>query len=95
MAQPRPRSTASQDTGAATIRSSRPRHLSEASGSESSAASPALGLQQQLGDAFNAPSTADDGHRWSPKATILVSGGAAAGLWLAIAAGVWAIARIF
>jgi hypothetical protein len=36
---------------------------------------------------------AQHGRRWSPRATLLLSGGAALTLWLAIAAGAWAISR--
>jgi hypothetical protein len=57
--------------------------------------SPALGLQSRLGDAFAAQPDADAGRRWSPRATLLFSGGLALIFWLVLAAGAWAISRAF
>jgi hypothetical protein len=94
MAQPRPKSVGPQHAPARTGRPARPEYLGEASGAEPGAASPALKLQSQLDSAFTKPSK-DAGARWSPRATILVSGVAAMALWLALVAGAWALSRAF
>jgi hypothetical protein len=95
MAQARQKSAGPQDARVRASRPPRSEYLSEASGVEASSLSPALGLQSRLGDAFTAQSGASKGRRWSPRATILLSSGVALTLWLAIAAGVWAISRAF
>ena len=94
MAQPRPKSVGPQHAPARPSRPARPNYLSEASGAEPGAASPALELQSQLDSAFTEPSE-DAGRRWSPRAMILLSGGASVALWLAMVAGVWALSRAF
>lgn len=91
MAQVRQKSAAPQDAPLRASRSSRPEYLSQASGDEVGAASPALGLQNRLGDAFAVQPDADDDRRWSPRTTILLSGGIAFTLWLALAGAVWAL----
>ncbi|HTX51223.1 MAG TPA: hypothetical protein VME40_17750 [Caulobacteraceae bacterium] len=95
MAQPRPNAVRPEASPVRAGRATRPQYLNEANGDEIGAASPALELQSQLGDAFTEQSTPDDGRRWSPRATILLGGGGALTLWLAILAGAWAIFRGF
>jgi hypothetical protein len=94
MAQPRPKSVGPLDAPARAGRRARPEYLGEASGAELGAASPALKLQSQLDSAFAEPSK-DAGARWSPRATLLLAGGAAMTLWLALVASAWALSRAF
>ena len=61
--------------------------LGLADGATAEISSPALALQQRLLDQLNAEAEADadDGRRWSPRATMLFCGAASLGVWGVIA----------
>jgi hypothetical protein len=56
-----------------------------ADGSQADIPSPALALQQRLLEQLNAEAAEDDGHRWSPRATMLFCGAVSLAAWGAIA----------
>jgi hypothetical protein len=64
-----------------------------ATGQEDSRPSPALALQEQINEAWSENADADTETRWSPRATLLFSGGVAGLLWGAIAIAVFAVTR--
>ncbi len=61
-------------------------------GDEAAAISPALTLQQLLIDGWEDADPDDDGRRWAPGLTILVSGACAVVLWGLI---IWAAVALF
>ena len=63
-----------------------------APGDEAALVSPALTLQQLLIDGWEDADPDDDGRRWAPGLTILVSGACAVVLWGLI---IWAAVALF
>jgi hypothetical protein len=62
-----------------------------ATGDEPSSTSPALDLQQKVGEAWRRRTIDDHASRWSPRSTLLLSGGVSLALWAAIATAAWTL----
>jgi hypothetical protein len=61
-----------------------------ATGDEPSLPSPALDLQQTLGQVWRKPID-EEVSRWSPRSTLALSGGVSLALWAAIASAAWTL----
>ena len=78
-----------------------PPPIAVATGQEDARSSPALALQQQVSDSWQTPARSDSDSasesgpegRWSPRSTLLFSGGVASLLWGAIAMAIYAATR--